>query len=148
MSKIITQSAEETKQVASELLSRLNGTNILLLYGDLGSGKTTFSQGIGEALGISQRMVSPTFLLVRKYDLQPNGKENMSFHSLYHIDLYRVGGDAQLDELGIFDFIQNPSNLVVIEWAERMGTRIPLKRIDVKFETLEGEQREISISEL
>ncbi len=148
MSKIITQSAEETKQVASELLSRLNGTNILLLYGDLGSGKTTFSQGIGEALGISQRMVSPTFLLVRKYDVQPNGKENMSFHSLYHIDLYRVGGDDQLDELGIFDFIQNPSNLVVIEWAERMGTRIPLKRIDVKFETLEGEQRVISISEL
>lgn len=148
MNKIITQSAEDTKRIASELLSRLRGVNVILLYGDLGSGKTTFSQGIGEALEISQRMISPTFLLVRKYDIPLKGKANGSFQTLYHIDLYRIEGEDQLDELGIFDFIRDPGNLVVIEWAEKMGARIPLQRIDVKFEHLEAQKREVSITSI
>ena len=68
MKTIVTHSVEETQAVASDLLDSLQGSNVLALYGDLGSGKTTFSQGIGKALGIIKRMISPTFIVVRSYN--------------------------------------------------------------------------------
>ena len=157
MKTIVTHSVEETQAVASDLLDSLQGSNVLALYGDLGSGKTTFSQGIGKALGIIKRMISPTFIVVRSYKLPRlpslrsgvSGQEVISdkllFTNLYHIDLYRIAKPEEVMDLGILDFIKDPKNLVVIEWAEKMGEYLPEKRVDVKFEYIDEEKRKILI---
>lgn len=158
MKTIITHSAEETKALAAKTIIRLHKANIFALYGDLGSGKTTFSQGIGKALGINNRMVSPTFIVVRSYKLPRlpllrsgvSGQEVISdklhFKNLYHIDLYRIEKPEEVIDLGILDFARDPKNLVVIEWAEKMAKYLPEKRVDVKFEYVDENIRKISVS--
>lgn len=151
MKTIITHSSGETQHLAHEIVSSLNGKNVLALYGDLGSGKTTFSQGIGKALGITNRMVSPTFIVVRSYKLQvisdelPSALRSTPFANLYHIDLYRIEKPEEVIDLGILDFARDPKNLVVIEWAEKMAKYLPEKRVDVKFEYVDEEKRKITI---
>lgn len=144
MKTIVTHSAEETKTVASDLLNSLHGSNVLALYGDLGGGKTTFSQGIGKALGISNRMISPTFIVIRSYKLQVIS-DKLPFTNLYHVDLYRIDMPEEVINLGILDFIKDPKNLVVIEWAEKMGKYLPENRVDIKFEYVDEERRKITI---
>lgn len=165
MKTIITHSSGETQHLAHEIVSSLNGKNVLALYGDLGSGKTTFSQGIGKALGITNRMVSPTFIVVRSYKLPllpllrsgvsgqevisdelPSALRSTPFANLYHIDLYRIEKPEEVIDLGILDFARDPKNLVVIEWAEKMGKYLPEKRVDVKFEYVGEKERKIIIS--
>ncbi|MBI2442506.1 MAG: tRNA (adenosine(37)-N6)-threonylcarbamoyltransferase complex ATPase subunit type 1 TsaE [Candidatus Levybacteria bacterium] len=143
MNTKVTLSAKETKKLAADLLTFLEGRNLLCLYGDLGSGKTTFSQGIGEALGIQKRMISPTFVILRKYEVQSMKNKNIA--NLFHVDLYRIGFPDEIIDVGILDFIRNPENLVIIEWAEKMGEYLPEKRIDVRFEYVDEEKRKISI---
>lgn len=158
MKTIVTHSVEKTQAVASDLINSLHGSNFLALYGDLGSGKTTFSQGIGKALGITNRMISPTFVVVRSYKLSRlpllrpgvSGQEVISdklhFKNLYHIDLYRIEKPEEVINLGILDFARDPKNLVVIEWAEKMAKYLPEKRVDVKFESVDENIRKISVS--
>jgi len=144
MNIIITHSLKQTHDFARRVLSQMEGANILALYGNLGTGKTAFSQGIGKALGISGRMVSPTFVVVRKYALATISSK-FSFENLYHIDLYRIEKQEEVNDLGIIDFINNPKNLVVIEWAEKMGNYLPEKRIDLQFEYVNERERKITI---
>jgi len=145
MKTIITHSAEDTKKFAAKLIASPQGNNVLALYGDLGSGKTTFSQGIGKALGITRRMISPTFVVIRNYTLQVKSS-TLQFANLYHIDLYRVQNPKEVLDLGILDFMKDPTNLVLIEWAEKMGEYVPNKRVDVRFEYMDENSRKISVS--
>ena len=98
----------------------------MCLYGQLGSGKTTFCQGFAKGLGIGGRLLSPTFIIVRRYEL-PN---NQNF--LYHIDLYRVNG-KDLSNLGLEEIFADSSALVLVEWAEKLGALMQKRRIDVHF---------------
>lgn len=145
MNTIITQSLTQTHEIARKTLSRLEGKNTLALYGKLGTGKTAFSQGVGKALGILSRMISPTFVIVRKYALH-NTSGEFPFENFYHIDLYRIEKPEDVKDLGIIDFVNNPKNLVIIEWAEKMGNYLPEKRIDVRFEYVDEKERKIIIS--
>jgi tRNA threonylcarbamoyladenosine biosynthesis protein TsaE len=112
----------------------LGGGGILALTGNLGSGKTTFVQGLAEGLGIKSRIISPTFILMRKYD-----------KNFYHIDLYRLEEkvEQEVKNLGLEDIWTNPQNLVVIEWAEKIKNIIPKTAIWIKFENLGGDKRRI-----
>ena len=120
---------------------------MLALTGELGSGKTTFVQGLAEGLGIKQRIISPTFILVRKYEI-PISNIQYQISNFYHIDLYRLeeNVEAEVRNLGLEEIWQNPENIVVIEWAEKIKSMIPKKAIWIRFENLGVDERKITIS--
>ena len=115
------------------------GALIVCLYGELGSGKTTFAQGFAKGLGIFTRLLSPTFIIVRRYPIA----RQTGF--LYHIDLYRVEGEKALLGLGLPEILADPDSVVLVEWAEKMGDLLPQPRIDVYFEVLEDGKHKIWI---
>jgi tRNA threonylcarbamoyladenosine biosynthesis protein TsaE len=141
---IITNSKEETLTLAEKFAPTLKSGDFLAFYGDLGSGKTTFIQGLAKGLGIQRRIISPTFIIVRTYDLKSK-IQDLRFKTFYHIDLYRTASKNDLLGLGIDEIIQNPNNIVALEWAEKMGEMLPKKRIDIHLEYLGDNRRKISI---
>lgn len=124
---MLTRNSTETKNLAKKIAGgvlksgpRRSGATILALQGDLGSGKTTFTQGFARSLGIKSRVISPTFLIFRKYNLK--GKD---FKNLFHVDLYRIKGIEELDALGFGDILKDKGNIVLIEWAEKIRKFLP-----------------------
>ncbi|MCL5095220.1 MAG: tRNA (adenosine(37)-N6)-threonylcarbamoyltransferase complex ATPase subunit type 1 TsaE [Patescibacteria group bacterium] len=134
MEIIFTKSAEQTQKLGEKFAQDLKSGGIICLYGDLGSGKTTFVQGLARGLGIKQRILSPTFLIVREY---PN---------FYHLDLYRLQKSEEIADLGFREMIENPQNVVVIEWAEKAKNLLPKERIEINFEIVNENERKITIS--
>ncbi len=134
--EIITNSAAETAEVGQKVAGER--PKLVCLYGELGSGKTTFTQGFAKGLGLTGRLLSPTFIIVRRYDVPKN-----SF--FYHVDLYRITTVDDLDELGLSEIFKDPRAVVVIEWAERLGELLPERRVDIKFKTLDDGKHSISI---
>lgn len=138
-----TNNFKETQKLgedfARSLLAGLQGEALIIaLYGDLGSGKTTFVQGMAVGLGIKNRIISPTFIIVRNYKIRIN--------DFYHIDLYRVESEKDIEGLGIEEIINSESNIVVVEWAEKLKKYLPKKRIDVHFFYENGNKRKINFS--
>ena len=99
------------------------------LVGDLGSGKTTFVQGLAMGLGIKERLISPTFILLREYQ-KPSGG------NLYHVDLYRLEQVTKDDlaTLGILDFSKDKKNVILVEWADKAASLLPGRYIRVEME--------------
>ena len=110
---MISQSEEQTYAAAKELARSLKIPAHILLYGDLGAGKTVFAKGLADGLGVTDvdEVSSPTFTLVNQY----SGRVR-----IYHIDLYRVETGA-LDGLGLEEIFDDPNAAVIVEWAERLG---------------------------
>lgn len=134
--EIVTNNAQETAQVGEGLVQ--DGAKILCLYGELGSGKTTFAQGFAKGLGIPTRLLSPTFIIVRRYDLPKNDL-------FYHIDLYRLHAKQEIEGLGLSEIFTDPASRIVIEWADRLGELIPEKRQDIYFSAMSDGTHKITI---
>ncbi|KKS84151.1 MAG: ATP/GTP hydrolase [Candidatus Gottesmanbacteria bacterium GW2011_GWA1_43_11] len=100
--------------------AELGRATILTLSGELGSGKTTFVQGLAKGLGLTTRLVSPTFVMVKEYPLT-----NTKFKLFLHLDLYQVQSEADLAGIDWTEILTNPSNLVVIEWPEVIKVLLP-----------------------
>lgn len=148
----VSHSVEKTQQRAKEILAKLNGYNLLALYGELGSGKTTFVQGLAQALGVKTNVQSPTFTLVKEHRIESRsnlpaqaGKQEVSWKNLIHVDCYRVESAGDLKGVDLKEYWDDPDNLVVIEWAERVKNILPENRLDVCFEQTGEDQREITI---
>ena len=121
----ISSSERYTQKVAQEFARTLKGDEKICLIGPLGSGKTSFVRGFAQAAGVSPAdVMSPTFTLVREYDA--NGKK------LYHVDLYRLEKEDEIFEAGIYDLISRPE-LVLVEWADRLGKFYPPEAIQIRF---------------
>ena len=137
--EFITESSQETKDLGQKIAADLVGGEIFALTGDLGSGKTTFVQGFSKGLGLASRIISPTFILMRKY--QASDKD------FYHIDLYRLEKDVDKEvvNLGVTDIWGKPGNIVVIEWAEKIKDLIPKSAKWIFFENLGEDKRKITI---
>ena len=137
--EFITESSQETQDLGQKIAADLVGGEIFALTGDLGSGKTTFVQGFSKGLGLASRIISPTFILMRKY--------RASDKDFYHIDLYRLEKDVDKEvvNLGVTDIWGKPGNIVVIEWAEKIKDLIPKSAKWIFFENLGEDKRKITI---
>lgn len=140
----ITASPQETARIGQELgyWVREKGIRAVCLYGELGSGKTTFVQGFAKALCVTVRLLSPTFIIVRRYQRH----DNSGF--LYHLDLYRMESAKDLSGLGLQEILADPDSIVLIEWAEKLGSLLPKKRIDVRFIVAEDGKHSILICKM
>ncbi len=136
--RVITVSAEETERLGFEIgrfVSSQEGLRTVLLYGDLGAGKTVLVKGIARSLGIPDREVgSASFVIVAEYETQP---------PLYHIDLYRLEGEAEVEALGLWEYFDG-SGLAVVEWAERLP-EVPESALRVRITHGDDDAREIVI---
>jgi tRNA threonylcarbamoyladenosine biosynthesis protein TsaE len=140
----ISSSPTQTQALATKLLPSLK-TNLICLYGDLGSGKTTFVQGLAKALKIKQRIISPTFVIVREYKISYQLPVT-SYQLLTHIDCYRLKSAADARSFNFEEYWSNSRNLVVVEWAERIRNILPKKRIEIQFKYLSEKKRRIEIN--
>ena len=135
---MITRSAKRTQQIAQKLARQVSAPAIITLTGNLGSGKTTFVQGLAMGLGIEKQVNSPTFLIIKKYEL--------ATRNFYHADLYRLSSKQEVVATGLLDILREKDSIVVIEWAEKMGSLLPAKRIDVQFAYINEHERKIEIT--
>lgn len=147
MEKIITKSSQGTKEKAKELIRKLlenkrNKALVIGLEGELGSGKTTFVQGMAEELGIKESVTSPTFVIFKKYSIKYN-----SIKYFYHIDCYRLNSEKDMLDLDFKEMINNKDNLIIIEWAEKIKNILPKGSLRLKFHHLTENEREILIYE-
>jgi len=135
--KLITESPGQTR-LLGEILVKVAGKGcVLALEGDLGAGKTTFTQGVARALAIEEPITSPTFTLINEYD----GK-----CPLYHVDLYRLEGPVDLWDLGLEEYL-GVEGVVVVEWAEKAGGFWNFPRgWRLTFRVQEGDRREVCIN--
>jgi len=134
---MISQSEEQTYAAARELAHKLNPPAHILLYGDLGAGKTLFAKGLAAGFGVNDvdEVSSPTFTLVNQYA----GRIRV-----YHIDLYRIETGA-LDGLGLEEIFDDPNAAVIVEWAERLGKFETPGAIRVFLSYVDDHSRKIDI---
>jgi len=134
-----TQSAEETIAFGRTLAAELLPPMLILLRGDLGAGKTTLVKGIAEGFGAASAddVTSPTFTLVHEY----RGPRA----ALYHIDLYRVDTERELETLGLDDLI-GPGNILLIEWGEKFPRFVHERNIEVVLERMGENERRIQVT--
>ncbi len=147
--EITTKSAKETSEFGEKVASdlKVKGAVVFALTGDLGSGKTTFVKGLAKGLGITQRILSPTFILMRKYNIKLS-TFNSQLSTFYHVDLYRLESDIEkeMKNMGVDDLWSNKENIIAIEWAEKAKDFIPKNATWIKFENLGGGMRKIVVN--
>ena len=119
------KSANETKNFASKIAKKIKVGSVIALNGDLGSGKTTFSQGFAKGLGINQHVGSPTFKLVSEYSGYTM--------KLYHVDCYRLNSSEEFLNLGGENLLLPHDGITLIEWANLIEELLPLDSIKIKF---------------
>jgi len=137
---IISNSAEETFELGEKLSDKLSGGAIVLLTGDLGTGKTVFSKGIAKGLGLNSDITSPTFTIMNLHKLN----ENSSF---CHIDAYRLQSESEAFETGITDHIGDNNTICVIEWFSKIESLLKGQRcIPVSIKTIDENSREITVN--
>lgn len=134
--KYTTRNETETYAVARGIASRLKGGDVLLLKGELGAGKTTFVKGLARALGIEEKIKSPTFTLIHQHRIKNQG---LRIKHLVHCDAYRVKNARELMEAGLTDWLGRPDTLTVIEWGEKILPPLRERQyILIKFENGKG----------
>ncbi len=135
--EFVSRSPDQTQRLGARLGTLLHAGAVICLEGALGSGKTCLAQGIGRGWGVEQRLISPSFVLIREYT-RPEDEVR-----LYHVDLYRISGVEEAWSLGIDEFLGNEQAVCVIEWAERVQPLIPPEhlRINLDFAEHAGQNR-------
>ena len=136
---LVSSSAEQTREIGAPIGRRLRAGDLVLLHGDLGAGKTTLAQGIARGLGVADYVQSPTFTLVNEHE----GRTADGWPIvLYHLDLYRLAGDEDLDSFGFDDYLTPVDGVSLIEWPERAATHLSDSYLLVRLEVLgEGKRR-------
>lgn len=140
---ITTHSAEETRAFGKQLAGEITPGTLLCLQGDLGAGKTTLIQGLLEGLGAERPYVSPTFVLMKQYDLSLLSTTGIK--RVYHADAYRVAA-KDFTEIGFTEWCADLDGLVILEWPERIQSLLPEKRIDITITSISENEREITIN--
>ena len=163
--KYLTTAPRQTKKLGGILAKEILKTQpkkrslIFGLEGDLGGGKTTFLQGFAKGLGIKEKILSPTFVIVKKFSITGlpfteakvkkrtkfSSPSSFQFSNFYHIDCYRIKKPKEILELGFKEIISNPQNIVAVEWADRIQKILPKTATILKFYFLDKNKRKIVI---
>ncbi len=142
-----TQSSAETIELGRNLVSILQPPKFLILRGDLGAGKTTLVKGIADALHAADpdEVTSPTFTLMHEYEGEREVGDKRESVRLYHLDLYRVDVERQLDTLGLDD-LAGPDSLVLVEWGDKFPSIVKRSDGEIVMESAGGDTRKITVS--
>ena len=139
----LSKSLEETGQIAKNFLETIysigDSSVVVALEGNLGAGKTAFTQEVGKILGVAENMNSPTFVIEKIYSIDWKG-----FRNLIHIDAYRLEKDSELLHLGWEEITREQENLVFLEWPENVASIIPESARRIHFKFIDEDTREIS----
>ncbi len=130
--RVTTHNEKETVELAQNFESEKFPNMVICLNGELGSGKTMFTKGIANALGINETITSPTFTIIKEYDGEL---------PLYHMDVYRL--DGKVDEFELEEYYHK-GGVVVIEWADTIKDYLPKERLDIKF-VVAGENKRVLV---
>jgi tRNA threonylcarbamoyladenosine biosynthesis protein TsaE len=156
--KYLSKSVEETNKLAQDFLNKIStdflniqtkkGAAVVVgLFGDLGSGKTTFTQALGKCLGVPEVMTSPTFVIMKKYGINQDPAFGIPkawpWLNLIHIDAYRLDSGKELQSLNFKEISEDPNNLILIEWPERVADIMPSDLVKINFKFISEFEREI-----
>lgn len=146
-----TKSPKETEKIAGLIVKKILKTQsirsaraclVVALEGELGAGKTVFSQGFARAFKIKTKLKSPTFVLMKKYSI---GGSGFAFRSLYHLDCYRLTDYKDLLPLNIKELLKDPQNIFLIEWADRVAPILPKNCVKIHIDHIGSKERNIKI---
>lgn len=140
MERHVTSRPGETAKIARALAKRMKGGEVVALVGNLGAGKTTFAQAFAKALGVKERVQSPTFIFMHEHRLKRKGGPSFFVHA----DAYR-GGVEELRNVGIEEYFGRPDAVTLIEWADRVKGLLPRARVTVRLKHLGGDRREVTV---
>jgi len=144
---MISHSNKETNEIAKEFLVKLSplekSATVVGLYGELGTGKTTFTQFIAKELGIKKKINSPTFTIMKRYALK-----NKNYKNLFHIDAYRLKNEKELPHLGWEEIIENKEHLIFIEWPENIIKAMPKKHHQIHISHTKEGHRKLEIKNI
>lgn len=141
--KHISNSLEETKSLGESLAKELQGGDLLLLFGNLGAGKTSFLQGLAQGLGVGDKVNSPTFNILKIYKT----KKNEKVKKFCHIDAYRLESGADLKNIAVDEILNEDKTVTAIEWAEKVEDILPQNFIRIDIKAINENTREILISQ-
>lgn len=137
---IISHSPDQTRAIGAHLGKVVPRGSLLLLSGDIGAGKTTFVQGLARPMQTGDRIQSPTFTIVAEH--AGTGADGTPLR-LYHIDLYRLQGDGDLDSVGLDEYLSDPDAVTVIEWPERGRDWLPEEYLLIDLQTVAESKRNL-----
>lgn len=149
---------KDLKDLSHKILEKIkenknnNRATIVGLFGDLGSGKTTFTKYFAEQLGIDKsKIISPTFIIQKKFPIKKNTEKDektnvADFKNLYHLDVYRIENPKEILNLDWEDINSDPHNLIFIEWADLIEEILPSDTLKINFETIDETTRKITTS--
>ncbi len=141
--EFVTQSGADTVEVGRQLVRLLPAPQLLVLRGDMGTGKTTLVKGIAQALDAAEpdEVTSPTFTLLHEYDGSLDGRPV----KLFHLDVYRLEGERQLETLGL-DELLTPDALVLVEWGEKFKSILKKSSGEIAITSTGGDARKITVT--
>jgi tRNA threonylcarbamoyladenosine biosynthesis protein TsaE len=143
--EFFTKSEKETKKLGELFAKKIKNLKlkkaiVFCLSGELGGGKTTFVKGLAKGFGIKKRILSPTFLIMRRFQTKEK-----KFKNFYHFDCYRINDPKEILKLNFKKIISLPFNIVAIEWGEKIEKILPKDSIKINFEFIDQKTRKISV---
>jgi len=142
--KKVFKNEKETLAFAEKFAKTFRGGEVVALIGELGAGKTVFTKGLARGLGIKERVQSPTFLLMKIYNVRPSTRLGHKIKHLCHVDAYRLSNAAGLVDIGISDWLGRADTVTVIEWADKVQEILRGRKvINIKMELGKKEEERI-----
>ena len=132
--------SDEATALVERLLPKTEGATLVTLSGDLGVGKTSFTQAVAKALGVEESVTSPTFVLAKSYALP----EGLAFRTLLHIDAYRLSGGKDLGRIGFTDALTDSGTLIFLEWPEIVADGLPQADVSITLTVEDDGSRTIT----
>jgi len=145
MEKIIINNLNDGKKLAYQIAHSLRGGEVIGLIGDLGAGKTTFTQFLAKALGVNKSVSSPTFNVIKIYSINEDktvahfDKKYLGKKRLIHIDAYRLHSPDELVAMGIEEYFNDKNYITIIEWADKIKQLLPKRTIFIKIKVLKNQ---------
>lgn len=146
--KFLCDNENKLTEVAEKVLdlskNNKQGAFVVGLIGDLGSGKTAFTKKIAELLGVTETVTSPTYVIQKNFNIN---RDDVDFKKLFHLDVYRLESEGELGAIGWQEMIEDPKNIVIVEWPEIVAKALPEDILKMKFTFIDENTREVEIIE-